>query len=97
MKDSAYPKPPPSVSERFPAAVYADTVLAENFEDAKKYFLDALLEIHAAHTLMLARQGIIPGADARRILDALAKLDRTAILAVRYDGSFEDLFFHVQD
>ncbi|HVB58896.1 MAG TPA: argininosuccinate lyase [Candidatus Acidoferrales bacterium] len=97
LKDSAYPKPTPPVSERFPAAVYAGTVLAENFEDAKKYFLDALLEIHAAHTLMLARQGIIPGADARRIIDVLAKLDHAGILAARYDGSFEDLFFHVQD
>jgi argininosuccinate lyase len=49
---------------RFPAAVYADTVLSVNFRDAQRHFLDALIEIHYAHTLMLARQGIIPLATA---------------------------------
>ena len=36
--------------------MYAETVLAANFEDAKKYFLDALLEIHAAARLHLPWQ-----------------------------------------
>jgi len=88
---------PPHSTERFPASVYSETVLAVNFEDAKKYFLDALLEIHSAHTLMLARQSIIPTADARLCLEAIARLDRPQILAARYDGRCEDLFFHVQD
>ena len=60
-----------SASEQFPAAVYSETVLAVNFEDAKKYFFDALIEIHAAHTLMLRRQGIIPQNDARGCLAAV--------------------------
>jgi argininosuccinate lyase len=97
LKDSGDPPRSESVPESFPAAAYAEAVLAVNFKDAKKYFLDSLLEIHAAHTLMLARQGIIPGADARQVLGALSRLDRAAILASPYDGSFEDLFFHVQD
>ena len=84
-------------SEPFPAPVYSETVLAVNFEDAKKYFLDALLEIHAAHTLMLARQNIIPSGDAAKILEALASFNCTEIRASAYDGTFEDLFFHVQD
>lgn len=88
---------PSKSSERLPAPVYAETVLAVNFEDAKKYFLDALLEIHSAHTLMLARQNIIPTADARLCLEAIARLDRPRILATRYDGRSEDLFFHVQE
>ncbi len=71
-------------------------MLAVNFEDAKKYFLEALLEIHAAHTLMLSRQGILAESDARTILAAIAGLDRQAILAARYDGRSEDLFFYVQ-
>jgi argininosuccinate lyase len=86
----------PQFSEPFPAPVYAETVLSPNFEDAKKYFLQALLEIHTAHTLMLARQGILPNAVARRCLEAVAKLDRAQILAARYDGHSEDLFFYVQ-
>jgi argininosuccinate lyase len=85
------------VSERFPAPVYSETVLAVNFEDAKKYFLEALLELHSAHTLMLSRQDIIPESDARAILAALAGLDVQAILAARYDGQCEDLFFYVQN
>ena len=83
-------------TERFPATVYSETVLAVNFEDAKKYFLDALLEIHAAHILMLARQGIIANADARLGLEAVAKLERSKLLQAQYDGRSEDLFFHVQ-
>ena len=84
-------------SEPFPAPVYAETVLSANFEDAKKYFLDALLEIHTAHTLMLARQGILPSATARACLEAVTKLNRAQILAARYDGHSEDLFFYVQN
>ena len=72
-------------------------MLAVNFEDAKKYFLEALLELHSAHTLMLSRQDIIPESDARAILAALAGLDVQAILAARYDGQCEDLFFYVQN
>jgi argininosuccinate lyase len=98
LNEPDYPSESPSKSsECFPAPVYAETVLAVNFEDAKKYFLVALLEIHAAHTLMLARQGIIPKADARLCLEALGKLDRAAILHAQYDGRCEDLFFYVQD
>ena len=98
MKEPPHPsESSPQSVERFPAPVYAETVLAVNFDDAKKYFLNALLEIHSAHTLMLARQGIIPTADARLCLQAIAKLDRPKILAARYDGRCEDLFFHVQD
>jgi argininosuccinate lyase len=97
LKDPGHPSEPSSpFPERFPSPVYAETVLAVNFEDAKKHFLAALLDIHAAHTLMLARQGIIPKAVASRCLEAIAKLDRAEILAARYDGHSEDLFFHVQ-
>ena len=44
--------------DSFPAPLYAETVLGPNFEDAKRYFLDALIEIHYAHSRMLAEQGI---------------------------------------
>jgi argininosuccinate lyase len=97
LKEPGQPSESSRSAERFPARMYAETVLEVNFEDAKKYFLDALLEIHAVHTLMLARQGIIPKADACLCLEAIAKLERPAILAARYDGRSEDLFFHVQN
>jgi argininosuccinate lyase len=80
----------------FPAPIYAETVLGPNFEDAKKYFLDALIEIHYAHTRMLAHQGILSPEEARTLLAALDGLDRAAIERARYDGSCEDLFFFVE-
>ena len=66
------------------------------FHDAQKYFLDSLLEIHYAHTLMLARQGIIPAAAAKRCIEGLDSLDRTALATVPYDGKTEDLFFYIE-
>lgn len=84
-------------SDRFPAPVYAETVLATNFEDAKKHFLTPLLEIHYAHTLMLAKQGIVTPAEARTLLAALDSLDREEIASATYDGTYEDLFFFIED
>ena len=81
---------------RFPAAVYAETVLAVNFADAQRYFLDALLDIHYAHTLMLARQGIIPIVVARRCMEGLDSLDRDGLARAAFDGKHEDLFFAVE-
>ena len=51
----------------FPAPIYRDTVLAQVFADAKKYFLAPLLEIEYAHTLMLARQGLMPATGGRAV------------------------------
>ena len=85
-----------SDAEQFPAAVYAHTVLARNFADSQKHFLRPLLELHAAHALMLTRQGILPRSEARICLQALAELDRTALENAVYDGSVEDFFFEVE-
>ena len=80
----------------FPAPIYAETVLGPNFEYAKKHFLDALLEIHYAHTRMLAAQGIVTASEERLLLKALDGLDREEIARARYDGSCEDLFFFIE-
>ena len=81
---------------QFPAPIYAETVLGPNFEDAKKHFLDALIEIHYAHTRMLAAQGILTASEERLLVKALDGLDREEIARARYDGSCEDLFFFVE-
>ena len=80
----------------FPARVYRDTVLAQIFSDAKKYFLGPLLEIEYAHTLMLARQGLMPAQEAAQCFQALRALDLQAVRDTPYDGSFEDLFFLIE-
>src|SRR5581483_3093304 len=84
------------MSDPFPAPIYAETVLAHNFEDAKNYFLEALIEIHFAHTRMLAERGLLTREDERGLLAALHALDRKRIAAARFDGSCEDLFFFVE-
>jgi argininosuccinate lyase len=86
----------PSAEDSFPAAIYADTVLAANFEDAKKYFLDSLIEIHYAHTLMLRRQDILSPAETRACLKAIDSLDLASIRSTTYGAGFEDLFFYIE-
>jgi argininosuccinate lyase len=83
--------------DSFPAPLYAETVLGPNFEDAKRYFLDALIEIHYAHSRMLAQQGILTGSEEQALRAALNQLDREQIARARYDGSCEDLFFFIEN
>ncbi|MGC2661529.1 MAG: argininosuccinate lyase [Bryobacteraceae bacterium] len=88
---------PHSSGDRFPSPIYSETVLAVNFKDAQRFFLDSLLDLHYAHALMLARQGIVPPGAILACLQALDMLDRDELRHVAYDGQSEDLFFHVQD
>src|ERR671912_2330976 len=83
-------------SEKFPAQSYKDNVLADCFADAKEYFLDAYHQVDLAHAVMLAEQEIISGEELKAILNALVKLDFDAIRARQYDGTFEDLFYLLQ-
>ena len=86
----------PQLSTTFPAPIYRDTVLSPVFADAKRYFLPPLIEIEYAHTLMLARQGIMTEADAALCIRALDSLNLDEIRAAKYDGTFEDLFFYLE-
>ena len=84
------------MSEKFPAEGYRINVLADCFADAKTWLLDHYLDVDRAHAVMLGEQGIITAAELRVLLDAIESLDRDAILAADYDGSFEDLFYLLQ-
>lgn len=84
------------MEEKFPAQNYKKNVLEDCFEDAKKYFLEPLIEVDLAHAIMLGEQGIITVEEQRVILKALQKLDLDAIHQVKYDGTFEDLFYYLQ-
>ena len=75
------------MSDPFPAPIYAETVLIHNFEDAKKYFLGALLEIHYAHTRMLAGCGLLTREEEGKLLAALHGLDRNRIASAQFDGT----------
>jgi argininosuccinate lyase len=82
-----------AAQESFPAATYSANVLTDVFEDAKRLFLDYMLEVDYAHALMLAEQGIITPDEAHSIFAALDGLDRDNLRASHYDGTCEDLFF----
>jgi argininosuccinate lyase len=75
---------------------YVSCVLNDIFEDAKAQFLAPLMEIHRAHLVMLAGQGIMPPAEARALRDGLARIRVDEIKQVVYDGTYEDLFFYVE-
>src|ERR1700712_2001858 len=85
-----------SPSSTFPAPIYRDTVLAQIFADAKVYFLQPLLAIQYAHTIMLGQQGIMTPDEVRACVRALDGLDLAKIRNATYDGTFEDLFFFME-
>jgi argininosuccinate lyase len=74
---------------------YVRLVLNENFEDAKAQFLSPLMQIHYAHLVMLAEQQIVSPEHAHAIRQALDAIDEDAVRAVRFDGTYEDLFFYL--
>ena len=78
------------------APEYVTHVLNENFEDAKELLLSPLMAINYAHLVMLAEQGIISAADARALRDALNGISLECVRDVRYDGTYEDLFFYIE-
>jgi argininosuccinate lyase len=75
---------------------YVRIVLNENFEDAKRLFLDPLLAIDAAHLVMLTDVGIVGRDDARRLREAIDGIDPVRVREAVYDGSCEDMFFFVE-
>src|ERR1700728_926609 len=82
--------------DTFPAPVYRRTVLEQIFENAKIYFLKPLLAIECAHTLMLAKEKIIPEASAARCLRGLQQLDVEQIRYEPYEPDVEDLYFYIE-
>ena len=75
---------------------YVSQVLSENFEDAKRLFLDPLIRIHYAHLVMLANCGIVSRGDAHALRAALDSISIPDVRRAVYDGRSEDLFFHVE-
>jgi len=78
------------------APEYVTYVLNENFEDAKTLLLSPMMAINYAHLVMLEAQGIVPRAAAHALREALDGVSQDAIRDVKYDGTYEDLFFYVE-
>src|SRR5438067_518299 len=54
------------------------------------------MAINYAHLVMLADCGIVSAADARAIREALDSISQDDIRDLKYDGTYEDLFFYVE-
>ena len=78
------------------APEYVSCVLNENFEDAKQLLLAPMMAINYAHLVMLVEQGIISETDGRTIRKALDTISLDDVRRVKYDGTYEDLFFYVE-
>jgi argininosuccinate lyase len=78
------------------APEYVKNVLNDNFEDAKELLLAPLMATNYAHLVMLAEKGIVSAADARALRDALDGISLERVRQVRYDGTYEDLFFYIE-
>ena len=78
------------------APEYVTYVLNENFEDAKTLLLSPMMAINYAHLVMLTKQGIVSREDAHKIRVALDEVSLDAVREVKYDGTYEDLFFYVE-
>lgn len=80
----------------FPHPIYAQRVLAPNFEQAKTYLVPAMLAATRAHIVMLTRQKILERATGQLLLRGLDALEREGVREVVYDGKHEDLFFYLE-
>jgi argininosuccinate lyase len=78
------------------APEYVTYVLNENFEDAKALLLSPMMAINYAHLVMLAAQRIVSARDAHTLRKALDSVSQDEIRGVKYDGTYEDLFFYVE-
>ncbi|MCW3475007.1 argininosuccinate lyase [Limobrevibacterium gyesilva] len=90
---------PSGSDDRFPAPVYARTVLAPAFAHTQAHHLGHLMRLHRAHAVMLAEEGLMSRADAAAILGALDAVERERADATEpaaFTGEHEDLFFFIE-
>ncbi|HUE76137.1 MAG TPA: argininosuccinate lyase [Chloroflexota bacterium] len=71
-------------------------VNAPALERSLKVAFEPQMQIHLAHTVMLARQGIIGQDDARAILRVLSNLRAAGPSSIEIDPGLEDLYSHVE-
>ena len=78
---------------QFPSNSYRQMVLQPAYDEARKHFLDAMVQIHIAHLKMLEEQKLVPTEQVRQIAHAIQNLDLDYYKTRGYNPQFEDLFF----
>lgn len=80
----------------FPGNVFSETILKPIFYDQKEHLMDAMFQIHKAHTKMLADQHILTETEAKTILQGIQQLENMDYRTLEYRAEYEDLFFLVE-
>ncbi|WP_282173894.1 argininosuccinate lyase [Cytobacillus firmus] len=80
----------------FPGKTYAEELLKPVFNDQRDYLFHVMFDIHRAHVIMLAEQGIIPEEEARTMLEGINKVAMSDTGLLSYQPQFEDLFFMME-
>lgn len=82
--------------EKFPSKTYQELVLEPAYHQAKVNSLRPMIQIHLAHVIMLEEERIIPRKEAKKIVNAIRKIDISKLEKGSYNSAFEDLFFEVE-
>lgn len=80
----------------FPGKTYAEELLMPVFNDQRDYLFHVMFDIHRAHVIMLAEQGIIPKDEAKIMLEGINKVAQSDTSSLCYQPQFEDLFFMME-
>ncbi|RDU36997.1 argininosuccinate lyase [Neobacillus piezotolerans] len=80
----------------FPGKTYVEKLLKPVFNDQRDYLFDVMFDIHRAHVIMLAEQGIVPESEAKIMLDGVNKVSEFDRTQLAYQPEFEDLFFMME-
>ncbi|MFE1242929.1 argininosuccinate lyase [Fictibacillus sp. NPDC058756] len=80
----------------FPGKTYVDHLLRPVFNDQRDYLFKQMFQIHHAHVVMLAEQGILDKKEAGVILKGVEEVAQTDCQKLEYDPQFEDLFFMME-
>lgn len=80
----------------FPGKTYSEQLLVPVFNDQRDYLFEVMFDIHRAHVIMLAEQGVIKEEEARAMLSGINKVAQTDYKTLSYQPEFEDLFFMME-
>ncbi len=83
--------------KQFPAKTYKNLVLEPAYNQAKSNSVRPMLQIHFAHLIMLVEEGIVKQEEAVEIVKSIHKIDPEEVGERFYNGSYEDLFFEIED
>lgn len=81
----------------FPSKSYRQMVLQPAYDEARKHFLNSMVQIHIAHLKMLEEQQLVTAEQAKQIGQAIQKLDLEYYKTHDYNPQFEDLFFRIEN